>query len=192
MLPAFLFIAIGVGFLQVVLGLCLGVYNGVRTKHWSHVYEKGGILAFVLGFVALIAGVVLAEALSSAAPWIQAAGGLTLFVGLIYAIRGGKILGAIESIGALTNIASYLRIMAVGLAGAIFADAVNGIAQSMGNPVLGIIVAIPLQALNFVVAAFSPNIHAVRLNFLEFFGKFYEGGDKDYKPFQQTGGEKTA
>ena len=89
--------------------------------------------------------------------------------------------GAIESIGALANIASYARIMAVGLAGAIFADAVNGIGAAMGNPVLGVIIAIPLQVLNFVIAAFSPNIHAVRLNFLEFFGKFYETGSKEYR-----------
>ena len=82
--------------------------------------------------------------------------------------------------------------MAVGLAGAIFANATNGIAASVGNPVLGLVIAIPLQALGFVIAAFSPNIHAVRLNFLEFFGKFYESGNKEYKPFQKTGGETKA
>jgi len=188
MLTIFLVIAIGVGLIQVLLGLALGVYNGVRTKHWSHVYEKGGIFAFVVGFVILIIGYVLMRQTL----WVQAVGGLTLFVGLIYAIKGGKVLGAIESIGALTNVASYLRIMAVGLAGAIFAEAVNGIALKMGNPVLGVMVAIPLQTLNFILAAFSPNIHAVRLNFLEFFGKFYEAGNTDYKPFQKTGGEKSA
>jgi len=55
-----------------------------------------------------------------------------------------------------------------------------------------VMVAIPLQTLNFILAAFSPNIHAVRLNFLEFFGKFYEAGQTDYKPFHKTGGEKSA
>ena len=188
MLTVFLVIAIGVGLIQVLLGLALGVYNGIRTKHWSHVYEKGGIFAFVVGFVILIIGYVLMRQTL----WVQAVGGLTLFVGLIYAIKGGKVLGAIESIGALTNVASYLRIMAVGLAGAIFAEAVNNIALKMGNPVLGVMVAIPLQTLNFILAAFSPNIHAVRLNFLEFFGKFYEAGQTDYKPFHKTGGEKSA
>ena len=47
------------GFFQVLLGLALGVYNGIKTKHWSHVYEKGGIFAFVVGFVALVLMVVL-------------------------------------------------------------------------------------------------------------------------------------
>jgi len=192
MIMPFLAITLFVGIAQVVLGLALGVYNGIKTKHKSHVYEKGGILAFVIGFIGLIATVIGASYLQGAALWIQAVMGLLIVFGLGFAIKGGKILGAIESIGALTNIASYLRIMAVGLAGAIFANAANEIAKEIGNPVVGLIIVIPLQALNFIIAAFSPNIHAVRLNFLEFFGKFYETGDKEYKPFHKTGGEKSA
>ena len=128
MLITFLIIAIAIGLIQVVLGLCLGVYNGIKTKHWSHVYEKGGILGFVVGFILLVLGVVFAGLLLGAALWVQALGGLLVFLGLAFAVKGGKLLGLIESISALANIASYLRIMAVGLAGAIFADAVNGIA----------------------------------------------------------------
>jgi V/A-type H+-transporting ATPase subunit I len=196
-LITFLVIAIAIGAFQVILGLALGVYNGIKTKHWSHVYEKGGILAFVVGFAALVLMIVFGAVLTAnvgttAAYALQAVAAGLLFVGFAFAIKGGGIVGAIESVGALANIASYLRIMAVGLAGAIFAEAVNGIAASMGNPILGIAIAIPLQMLNFVICAFSPNIHAVRLNFLEFFGKFYESGSKEYKPFQKTGGEKRA
>jgi V/A-type H+-transporting ATPase subunit I len=43
-----------------------------------------------------------------------------------------------------------------------------------------------------VLAAFTPNIHAMRLNFLEFFGSFYEAGKEEYRPFHKTGGEKSA
>ena len=197
MLITFLIIAIALGAFQVLLGLALGVYNGIKTKHWSHVYEKGGIFAFLVGFAALVAGIMFGAALTlkvgtTMAYVFQAIAALVLFFGLAFAIKGGGIVGAIESVGALANIASYLRIMAVGLAGAIFAEAVNEIAASMGNPILGLIIAVPLQVLNFVICAFSPNIHAVRLNFLEFFGKFYEPGSKEYKPFQKTGGEKRA
>ena len=104
------------------------------------------------------------------------------------AIKGGSINGGIESILALTHIASYLRIMAVGLAGAIFASAVIGIATKMGNPVIGLLLAVPLQVLNFVICAFTPTIHAIRSNFLEFFGGFFETSNKEYKPFHKTGG----
>jgi V/A-type H+/Na+-transporting ATPase subunit I len=197
MLIPFLIIAILIGFVQVLLGLIIGIYNGVKTKHWSHVYEKGGIVAFVIGFAVLILMVVFGTLLTAnvGSTWalvLQAAAALLLFLGLFYAIKGGSISGGIESILALTHIASYLRIMAVGLAGAIFAEAVNGIAVSMGNPIIGLMLAIPLQVLNFIICAFTPSIHAVRLNFLEFFGGFYESGSKEYKPFQKTGGEKSA
>ena len=197
MLMTFLIIALALGAFQVLLGLALGVYNGIKTKHWSHVYEKGGMIGFVVGFAALVLMIIFGAVLtanigSTGAYVLQAVAALILFLGFGFAIKGGGIVGAIESVGALSNIASYLRIMAVGLAGAIFAEAVNEIAASMGNPILGLIIAIPLQMLNFVICAFSPNIHAVRLNFLEFFGKFYESGSKEYKPFQKTGGEKRA
>jgi V/A-type H+-transporting ATPase subunit I len=197
MLMTFLIIALLIGFFQVLLGLALGIYNGIKTKHWSHVYEKGGMIAFILGFAALVLMIVFGALLTAnvgttAAYILQAIAALILFLGFAFAIKGGGIVGAIESVGALSNIASYLRIMAVGLAGAIFAEAVNEIAASMGNPILGLCIAIPLQMLNFVICAFSPSIHAVRLNFLEFYGKFYEAGNTDYKPFQKTGGENKA
>lgn len=197
MLITFLIIAVALGAFQVLLGLGLGVYNGIKTKHWSHVYEKGGIFAFLIGFGALVLLIVFGAALTANVGTtmslvFQATAALILFLGFAFAIKGGGIVGAIESVGAVANVASYLRIMAVGLAGAIFAEAVNEIAASMGNPVLGLIIAIPLQALNFVICAFSPNIHAVRLNFLEFFGKFYETGTKEYEPFHKTRGEKGA
>ena len=47
----------------------------------------------------------------------EAVAALVLFVGLVFAIKGGGIMGGIESIQSLAHIASYLRIMAVGLAG---------------------------------------------------------------------------
>ncbi|MBA4370228.1 MAG: hypothetical protein C0418_01445, partial [Coriobacteriaceae bacterium] len=178
LVEVFMLLAIAVGFLQVMLGLVLGIINGVRTKHISHVYEKSGMLGVLIGLPVLIfAGLpVAATFLGSAGLWVQGLGALLLGVGFFYAIKGGKVIGAIESILQFSNVASYIRIMAVGLAGAIFADAVNGIVAKTGNIVIGAIIAIFLHGLNFIIAAFSPSIHALRLNFLEFFGKFYETG----------------
>jgi V/A-type H+-transporting ATPase subunit I len=185
----FLVIAIAVGFIQVALGLIIGMINGARTGHRKHVWEKGGLLAFLVGIIILILASMLSIAGDVGRYALQAVGGIVLFVGIIYAIRGGGIVGALETVGSVAHIMSYARIMAVGLAGAIFADAANGMGEALGSPILGILIAIPLQALNIIIAAFSPNIHAIRLNFLEFFGKFYESGSKPYAPFHKTGGE---
>lgn len=186
----FMYVAVAVGLIQVLFGLILGIINALRTKHRSHLYEKGGILAFLLGIIIAVGvGFVLTGTASTA---LQAVFAGVALVGFIFALRGGKFMGAIEVVESISHIASYIRIMAVGLAGAIFADAVNQIVASMSNIILGAVVALILHGLNFIIAAFSPTIHALRLNFLEFFGKFYETGKQQYSPFTKTGGEKGA
>jgi V/A-type H+-transporting ATPase subunit I len=178
------------GLIQVVFGLVLGIVNGLRTKHMSHVYEKGGMLGFLGGlllFGITAIPVFAGPGLAGAKTVIGVIAGLAIVVGLYYAMKGGKALGLVESISLITSVASYIRIMALGLAGAIFADAVNSLASKLGF--LGIIVGLLLHSVNILVSAFSPNIHAIRLNLLEFFGKFYEPSKEPYKPFQKTGGE---
>lgn len=190
----FMLIAIGVGAIHVMLGLVFGVVNAIRTKNTHHLWEKGGILAFLLGIMAAVV-MSLPVVTGNLGNWAvggQIAFALVAFAGFVFAIRGGKVMGAIELIESVAHIASYIRIMAVGLAGAIFADAVNSIVAGMADiPILAIIVAVLLHGLNIIIAAFSPTIHALRLNFLEFFGKFYETGNQEYSPFTKTGGEES-
>jgi V/A-type H+-transporting ATPase subunit I len=176
------------GLVQVIFGLVLGIINGVRTKHMSHVYEKGGMLGFLGGLIMF--GLMLIPVLEPAKNVIAIIGGIGVFGGLFYALKGGKAAGLVESISLITSVASYIRIMALGLAGAIFADAVNSLAAKLG--LVGIIVGLLLHSVNILISAFSPNIHAIRLNLLEFFGKFYEPSKEPYKPFHKTGGEKSA
>ena len=193
-ITAFMFLAIGIGAIQIVIGLILGIVNGVRTKHKKHVWEKGGILLFLLSFIGLIALIALGTSVEQAVGntgllVIEAVLALGIFMGVLYAGKGGGVMGVIESVLSLSHIASYIRIMAVGLAGAIFAEAVNEIMISMGNIIIGVLLGIVLHTLNFVIACFSPAIHAMRLNLLEFFGNFYETGKEEYRPFMKTGGE---
>jgi V/A-type H+-transporting ATPase subunit I len=192
----FMFIAIGVGVVQVTLGLILGVINAVKTKNKHHLYEKGGILTFVVAILIVVVFTVTATQFGSWAIWGQMLFAVLAFAGFIFAVRGGGVMGVIETLEAFTGMASYIRIMAVGLAGAIFAEAINEIvvkmAQNTAMLVLAVIVAVVLHSLNFIISAFSPAIHAMRLNFLEFFRGFYETGNTQYSPFAKTGGEKGA
>jgi V/A-type H+-transporting ATPase subunit I len=194
-----MYIAVAVGVLQILLSFVFGVINAIRTKSRHHLWERGGLLAVFVGIIlAVVVGVVLPK-FGSWNTIGELVFALVAFAGFIFAIRGGGIMGGIEMLEGMTHIASYIRIMAVGLAGAIFADAVNGIMQKfIGSPptVTGVIIAVfmgvVLHGLNLLLAAFSPTIHALRLNFLEFFGGFFEAGSQEYKPFQKTGGEKSA
>ncbi len=188
-------IALATGFVQVALGLVLGIVNAVRTKSWSHLTERSGLLATLVGF--LIMGLAYASTTAEKAGPIGqvavAVGALTVLVGTFLAFKGGKIVGVIEIVGQLGHVFSYLRIMAVGLAGAIFADAVNQITVDLLPKawLLAVIVGVALHSLNIAIAAFSPNIHALRLNFLEFFGKFFEAGTRRYEPFHRSRGEES-
>jgi V/A-type H+-transporting ATPase subunit I len=186
----FMLLAIGVGVVQVLFGLVLGIVNAVRTKNQHHLFERGGILTLLVAIgIAVAAGYI--TILGPASPWISGLFAVIAFAGFIFAVRGGGVMGVIETIESVSHMASYIRIMAVGLAGAIFANAVNGIARGSGL-IVGIIIGVLLHSLNFIIAAFSPSIHAMRLNFLEFFGKFFEAGTKEYSPFHKTGGERQA
>ncbi len=195
----FMYIAIAVGVIQIMLSFVFGIVNAIRTKSRHHLWERGGLLAL---FGGIMLAVVVGVALPKFGTWTivgQVVFAAVALAGFVFAIRGGGIMGAIEMLEGMTHIASYIRIMAVGLAGAIFADAVNGIMhKSIGSPptvtgvILAVFIGVLLHGLNLLLSAFSPTIHALRLNFLEFFGGFFEAGKQEYKPFQKTGGEKSA
>jgi V/A-type H+-transporting ATPase subunit I len=184
-----MFMALGLGVVQILFGLVLGSINAFKTKHMKHAYMKSGLAGFVVGAIILIVAMVLLA--PDVQPAVQMVGAAAMLIGVLVAIRYGSIMGFVETLETITGIASYIRIMAVGLSDAIFATAINKMAENMPMAV-GIIVAILFHTLHLALAAFTPSIHALRLNFLEFGGKYYEASKSDYKPFHKTGGEKSA
>ncbi|MDO8849070.1 MAG: V-type ATPase 116kDa subunit family protein [Coriobacteriia bacterium] len=179
--------ALGLGVVQILFGLILGLINSLRMKHKKHAWIKGGLAAFVLGAIILIVGMVLLNQ----NPVVKAIGAIALGGGVLVVLRFGGMMGFVETIETVSHTASYLRIMAIGLSDAIFASAINEMAGGF-PPIVGIIVALLFHSIHLVLAVFTPTVHALRLNFLEFFGTFYETGNQQYKPFTKTGGEKSA
>ena len=92
-------------------------------------------------------------------------------------------MGPIEFVGLIGNVLSYLRISAIGLASVYLARVANELAGSFGSIVVGFIIALLIHSLNLALAAFSPTIHSLRLHYVEFFRKFYEGGGRPFEPF---------
>jgi V/A-type H+-transporting ATPase subunit I len=103
---------------------------------------------------------------------------------LMMAAQGtmGLLMGPLELIGALSNILSYLRIAAVGLASAYLAIVANQFA-TVGPVWFGVVIAAFFHALNLALAGFSPMIQAMRLHYVEFFSKFYSGGGRAFRAF---------
>jgi V/A-type H+-transporting ATPase subunit I len=83
----------------------------------------------------------------------------------------------------LGNVLSYARLMALGLASVMLADVANQIAGLFATALVGLGVAALLHGVNFVMGCFSPVIQALRLHYVEFFGKFYQDGGRPYEPF---------
>ena len=179
-------VAVGAG--HVTLGLILGVWEALRERSRNHLLERGGMLLGLIGLFLIVT--VLVEWLPQGfmTPGIAA---LVVGIVLLGASLGwlGLLMGPIEFIGVVGNILSYLRIAAIGLASVYLARVANDMVGSIGNVVVGIIIAVLIHALNLVLGTFSPTIHSLRLHYVEFFRKFYEGGGRPFEPFRSaTGG----
>jgi len=121
---------------------------------------------------------------------------LFLFVGrksrnpFIRLAKGGYELYGIVQLFA--DVLSYSRLLALGLATSVIATVVNTIAvMSYSTPFIGpilmVIILIGGHLGNLVINCLSGFIHTSRLQFVEFFGKFYQGGGKSFRPFQREG-----
>lgn len=174
-------IALAVGIAHLTLGFILGVINAYREKAKGHLLEKVGFLLLILSLF-----FILGETLK-----LIPGGGMIFFLLLIGGIAlvaaGGGVEGVFHIPTLMSNIFSYIRLMALGVAGVILADVANQLATSFGSIWTGITIAIFLHLINIVFHTFSSTIHSLRLNVLEFFNKFYEPGGRVYKPFKRVG-----
>jgi V/A-type H+-transporting ATPase subunit I len=180
-----LLMTLAVGAVHITLGLVLGVWEAVKYRMRSHLLERGGMLLGLTSLFLLIG--VLAEKLPEelrTPAWV----GIILGIVMLGSSMGwlGIIMGPIEFIGLIGNVLSYLRIAAIGLASVYLAKVANDVAGVTGNIFVGVIIAVLIHALNLVLGAFSPTIHSLRLHYVEFFRKFYEGGGKPYEPFRRN------
>ncbi len=173
-----LLISIIFGMIQVSLGLFLGFINQVRLKHLKHAFTNLSML-FGLWSILGLAGVFLNVIPKSFGLYFGIS--LLLFAILSAVLHG--IIAPVEIFSAFAHILSFARLMAIGLSSAIIPLIANSFKNLFPVVIIGIFAMILFHILALVLGLFDPTIQGLRLQFVEFFTKFYEAGGKEYKPF---------
>lgn len=192
------------GIIHLFTGLGICAYNNIRHKDYL------AVLYDVISWYLLVGGAILAllstEMMGNIAgfqldPVFMTIGGIMAAVGaviiLFFSGRESKnpikrllkgMYGLYGATGYLSDILSYSRLLALGLATGVIAQVFNQIGSMMGTSAVGIIlfsvIFIIGHLLNIGINALGAYVHTNRLQFVEFFGKFYKGGGREFKPFK--------
>jgi V/A-type H+-transporting ATPase subunit I len=176
-LPVMAF-SVALGGAHVLLGIFIGMLQGLKNRNRHLWMERLGTL---LTLAALVAALVLLR-MELPSGFFSVPATLLVF-GLIFLVGGGGVGGIVETLGVAGHIVSYVRIAAIGLSSAILAMVAGAFVDIFGVSVLGLFMAFAIHLLNFVLAVGGSSLHAARLHYVEFMGKFYQDGTLEYKPF---------
>ena len=199
-LQEYVVLSVYVGILHIFVGLFIGLYT-VWNAHGAAAafFEKGSWLLIMTGGTMQARNMVMGyNELFEFQIWtiLMAVGLVSLVIGLAvyekFGWVGGLVMGPIEIFGLLANTLSYLRIMGVGVAGVKIAEiSINmgwekiGPAMDTGDYIgllLGVVLFILVQLFAIALGILSPSIHAIRLHFVEWMGKFYDGSGEAFSP----------
>jgi len=193
-----LIISLVMGVVQIYAGFIIKFVSNIKeNKLTSGLMDQGSWLFLISGIIFYI----FTAAIPSFAG-LKTASIYTIYAGLISIVltqgRGNKnvflriaggVLSLYDLIGYFSDILSYSRLFALGLSTAVLAVVVNNFVMLFKDiPVLGIILAVFVfivgHVFNMVISGMGAFIHSTRLQYVEFFTKFYEGGGSAFKPFR--------
>ena len=186
----FMYASLVVGGLHLLAGMLIKAYILIRDGHpFAALFDVGSWLLLFAGIgVGALTGTW----------WVALAGALALVLtqGRDRPTIIGKAVGGFKSLYDITSwlgdILSYTRLMALMLAGSVIAQVFNMLANMAGSAfssklvglILFLIIFVVTQLFNMAINIIGTFVHAARLQYLEFFGKFYEDGGKPFKPLQ--------
>ncbi|KXA10863.1 V-type ATP synthase subunit I [Clostridium perfringens] len=185
-----LILSVGFGVIQIFFGLFIKAYMLIRDKQYLYaLFDVGSWIMLLIGL-----------------PMIFFDGPISL-VGKVLAIVGsiliiltqgrdeetkgaqiGQGLYALYGItGYVGDLVSYTRLMALGIAGGSIAAALNliiGMFPGIAVIIVGPLFFIAAHTFNMLLSLLGAYVHTARLQYVEYFSKFYEGGGKAFTPFR--------
>ena len=201
-----LLFSLGLGLLHILFALSLKIYSCLKNRDVLGAVGDGVCwMALVLSLVILLATSSIFESISGfrlklytpvfiavIAVAAVSAVGIILLSGRDSKNPFKRILKGIYGLygisGYLSDLLSYSRLLALGLATGVIATVVNQMATMLGRSVIGVIAFILIftigHAINFAINILGAYVHTNRLEYIEFFGKFYKGGGRPFEPLQ--------
>ena len=185
-----------IGIIHLFIGLCAAGYMKWRDgDKLSAIFDTIPVMMTVGGAAPLAAGVLveMPRSITSVCSYIAIAGVILVVLttsrqGNIFVRLGGGLYGLYNmASGYLSDILSYSRLLALGLATGSIGSVVNMLAVMVEGPVVKeivfILVFIVGHTLNMAINVLGAYVHTNRLQFVELFSKFYEGGGRAFTPF---------
>lgn len=179
------------GLLHIFAGMALRAYMLIRDgKILDAVFDVFSWYIFIIGLAMLALG----GTMGNIGSYIAAAG-----AGILVLTQGRSeknlikrffkgLLSLYGITSYLSDVLSYSRLLALGLATGVIASVINTMGTLFGFNILGILILIIVFVIgtvfNILINALGAYVHSSRLQYVEFFGKFYEGGGKAYQPFK--------
>jgi len=150
---------------MIVTGIILWLFG-------SHVSEGAPAIGKWMTIIGLIGAVVLPVFMNKGAA--KALGFWNIYSGVT---------------GNLSDILSYSRLLGLGLASTSIATVINFLATLGGKGFVGILMFVLVEIIghvfNFAINALGAFVHSCRLQYVEFFGRFFEGGGREFAPFKK-------
>ncbi len=181
-------IALILALIQLNVGIILGLCQSYRRKDYkSMVMQNGSWIPMQLGGGMLIGYFILDWKLN--AIMLYSAVILTLLgVILLFIYTRGPV-GFFSITGYVGDWLSYARLIALGLSTSGMALAINVVGElAIGVPIIGVVLFVVVMILahiaNLLMQSLGAAIHSLRLQYIEFFNRFYEGGGRKFTPFK--------
>lgn len=184
------------GGIQLFTGLFLAVKENVRKKDYLAAVNQGLSWQCIIGGILVaVAGSMLlqVDAVTKLGTIIALLGVLMVMVTSVMGANskvGGFFSGLYDLYGIsgyIGDFVSYSRLMALGISGGSIAVAFNmlvGYLPPLARYTVGLVLIVVLHALNIFLSLLSAYVHGARLQYVEFFGKFYTGGGRPFKSFK--------
>jgi V/A-type H+-transporting ATPase subunit I len=184
-------LCLGIGVLHILTGIGIGMYMDIRRGHfWAAIFDRFSWMMVIVGGIMLLVGSPVAQV----GQYIALAGAATLLLtqgrrkkGIIRKITGG--LASLYGVTSyVSDILSYARIFGMGLATTVIAMVFNTIAGLLMGGVVGYIFGLVIltvgHVFNIAINALGAFVHTARLQYIEFFNKFYEADGHAFSPLR--------